>query len=33
VPVLSPNFSTGIPSVSSIDTSRFDIGVSVAFRM
>src|SRR5437773_5460465 len=33
IPVLSPNFSVGIPSLSSIATRRLDIVVSGAFRM
>ncbi len=33
IPVLSPNFPVGIPSLSSIATRRLDIVVSGAFRM
>ena len=33
IPVLSPNFSVGTPSLSSIASSRLDIVVSGAFRM
>src|SRR5437870_12404 len=33
MPVLSPNFSVGTPNLSSIASSRFDIVVSLAWRM